>query len=135
MNEVAPRPDELTLRKLVEQLHGLLAGGTTVPTEEQLRDVCEVLYASSLLKEEGRAVRARLILAPPDAFDAEDGPPDGTHAVRFTVPHALTSNEIKRLSPAAGFFHSVVAIWPDRDRGFRLRLPPRRASPGRADGA
>jgi hypothetical protein len=120
MTEVAPRLDELTLRKLVTQLHRLLAGGATVPTEEQLRDVCEVLYASSLLKEEGRAVRARVILAPPDAFAAEDGPPDGTHAVRFSVPHALTSNEIKRLSPAAGFFHSVVAIWPDRDRGFRI---------------
>ncbi|MES2922133.1 MAG: hypothetical protein V4819_11335 [Verrucomicrobiota bacterium] len=108
-----------TLQALVAQLHEML-GGADAPTQEQLREVCDVLYASSLLKEEGRAVRARVIIAPPDAFAATEGPPNGTHAVRFTVPHSLTSNEIKRLSPAASFFHSVVAIWPDRDRGFRI---------------
>ncbi|MES2439425.1 MAG: hypothetical protein V4584_10175 [Verrucomicrobiota bacterium] len=108
------------LQSLTAQLHGLLGGRADGPTLEQLREVCDVLYASSLLKEEGRAVRARVIIAPPDAFAASEGPPDGTHAVRFTSPHALTSGEIKSLSPAASFFHSVVAIWPDRDRGFRI---------------
>ena len=116
----APADNSFTLQTLVSKLHGMLGGASDGPTEEQLREVCDVLYASSLLKEEGRAVRARVIIAPPEAFAATEGPPDGTHAVRFTVPHALTSNEIKRLSPAASFFHSVVAIWPDRDRGFRI---------------
>ncbi|MES2658562.1 MAG: hypothetical protein V4689_08085 [Verrucomicrobiota bacterium] len=109
-----------SLQTLVSQLHGMLGGRPDSPTPEQLREVCDVLYASSLLKEEGRSVRARVIIAPPEAFAATEGPPDGTHAVRFTVPHALTSNEIKGLSPAASFFHSVVAIWPDRDRGFKI---------------
>lgn len=108
------------LQTLTSRLHGLLDGRADGPTPEQLGEVCEVLYASSLLREEGRAVRARVIIAPPDAFSATEGPPDGTHAVRFTVPHALTSGEIKSLSPAASFFHSVVAIWPDRDKGFRI---------------
>lgn len=79
-----------------------------------------MLYSSSLLKEEGRPVRARVIIAPPEAFTTMQGPPDGAHAIHFVTPHPLTSNEIKRLSPAASFFHSVVAIWPDRDRGFRI---------------
>ncbi|MEO5917229.1 MAG: putative sensor domain DACNV-containing protein [Luteolibacter sp.] len=109
-----------TLQDLVSQLHGLLDIRPDGPTQEQIREACDVLYACSLLKEEGRPVRARVIIAPPDAFAATEGPPDGTHAVRFTTPHNLTSNEIKRLSPAASFFHSVVAIWPDRDRGFRI---------------
>lgn len=109
-----------TLQTLVAQLHEMLGGRSDSPTEDQLREVCDVLYAASLLKEEGRAVRARVIIAPPDAFSPSAGPPDGIHAIRFTTPHNLTSNEIKRLSPAASFFHSVVVIWPDRDKGFRI---------------
>jgi hypothetical protein len=109
-----------TLQELVGQLHEMLGEAAGGPTLEQIKEVCDVLFAASLLKEEGRAVRARVIIAPPDEFAATEGPPDGTHAVRFTTPHALTANEIKRLSPAASFFHSVVAIWPDRDRGFRI---------------
>jgi hypothetical protein len=109
-----------TLQNLVSQLHQLLASAADAPTPDQLKEVCDVLYAASLLKEEGRAVRARLILAPPEAFTAAEGPPDGTHAVRFTASHPLSSNEIKRLSPAASFFHSAVAVWPDRDKGLRI---------------
>jgi hypothetical protein len=120
MSTVAPLTRGFTLQELVTKIHESLGDRADGPTQQQIREVCDVLYSSSLLKEEGRAVRARVIIAPPEAFVATDGPPDGTHAVRFTTPHALTSNEIKRLSPAASFFHSVVAIWPDRDRGFRI---------------
>lgn len=113
-------PAPLDLASLITRLHDLLRRREGAPTEEQLREACNVLYSSSLLKEEGRPVRARVILAPPDSFSATEGPPDGTHAVRFTTSHPFTTNEIKRLSPAASFFHSVVAVWPDRDRGFRI---------------
>ncbi|TLD72493.1 hypothetical protein FEM03_03335 [Phragmitibacter flavus] len=108
------------MRGLVVELEGLLAGRADSPTKAQLMDLCDLLYASSLLKEEGRAVRARLVVAPPDAFAVEDGPPEGVHAIRFAVPHPLTSNEVKRLSPAASFYHSVIAVWPDKGRGFRV---------------
>lgn len=120
MSTVTNKTSGFTLPELVSRIHESLAGSPGGPSQEQVREVCDVLYSSSLLKEEGRAVRARVIIAPPEAFVATEGPPDGTHAVKFMTPHALTSNEIKRLSPAASFFHSVVAIWPDRDRGFRI---------------
>ncbi len=110
----------LTLQTLVARLHGLLDQSDDCPTVEQIREVCDVLYTSSLLKEEGRTVRARVVIAPPEAFDTSDGPPDGIHAVRFDVPHSLTANSIKSLSPAAGFFHSAIGIWPVKDRGFRI---------------
>lgn len=115
-----PTDNALTLQKLVSRIHGMLGGVPGGPTEEQIRETFDVLYTSSLLKEEGRTVRARAVIAPPDAFDGADGPPDGIHAVRFAVPHSLTANSIKSLSPAAGFFHSAIGIWPDRDRGFRI---------------
>lgn len=113
-------PDKLTLDCLVSEFYQLLGDGVCGPSPDQIRDVLDVLYASSFLREEGRAVRARVIFAPPEAFEVGDGPPDGTHAVRFSSSLALTANEIKRLSPAASFFHSVIAIWPDRGRGFRI---------------
>jgi len=120
MNTSLSSSPGLTLAELVSHLQDLLKDHAGAPNETHLRTACDVLYASSLLKEEGRAVRARVIIAPPDAFPPSEGPPDGIHAIRFSTPHALTSNEIKRLSPAASFFHSVVAIWPDRDKGFRI---------------
>lgn len=110
----------LTLQGLVLQLHGLLEAEQHAPTERELQEVCDILYAASLLKEEGRSVRARVMIAPPEAFESSDGPPEGIHAVRFSAPHKLTANEIKRLSPAASFFHSVIAVWPEPDKGFRI---------------
>ena len=105
---------------LVSEVHGLLQTEPDAPSIEQLKGVFRTLYASSLLKEEGRAVRARVVIAPPRAFPLTEGPPDGEHVLKFTVSHQLTPNEIKRLSPAAGFFHSAIAIWPEGDRGFRI---------------
>lgn len=120
MNSLSPRPLELTLEEMVMQVHDLLAGSVDGPTREEIEAVCNVLYASSLLKEEGRVVRARLILAPPDAFSSAEESPTGANVVRFERPQPLTSHSIKGLSPAASFFHSALGIWPDRDRGFRI---------------
>jgi hypothetical protein len=110
----------LDLTAMVTRLHELVRDKPGAPTETELREACNALYSASLLKEEGRSVRARVIIAPPDAFAADGGPPDGVHAMRLTMSHPFNPNEIKRLSPAASFFHSAVAIWPVKDRGFRI---------------
>lgn len=120
MNAQIVPPNGLSLPEVVEKLHGLSGGRPDGPTAEQLKQVCDILYSSSLLKEEGRTVRARVIIAPPEDFDPESGPPEGVHAVKFSLSHALTANEIKRLCPAASFFHSVVAVWPDPKKGLRI---------------
>ncbi|AHF89040.1 hypothetical protein OPIT5_00890 [Opitutaceae bacterium TAV5] len=120
MTTTRPALLDLDLQRLVSRLHDLLEAQANAPSESQLHALCDLLYAASLLKEEGRAVRARVIVAPPGVFPETGGPPESAHAIRFTVPHDLTPNEIKRLSPAASFFHSAVAVWPDGDRGFRI---------------
>ena len=112
--------DRFTLQELARQIHQHTNHHADGPTVAQLLDACDLFYSASLLKEEGRSVRARVIIAPPSAFLPTDGPPMGNHAVRFSSPHRFTAHEIKRLSPAASFYHSVIAIWPDRDRGFRI---------------
>ncbi|HEY5791934.1 MAG TPA: hypothetical protein VIS74_01470 [Chthoniobacterales bacterium] len=111
-----PSHFRLTLPDLVDQLREAMEGAMTA---EDIQKLCDLLYTASLLKEEGRVVRARIMIAPPEAFASPEGPPDGIHAIRFTLPHELTAHEIKRLSPAASFFHSVIAIWPERGR-FRI---------------
>ncbi len=110
----------LDLASMVTRLHELLRDQPGAPSQAELRDACNALYSSSLLKEEGRSVRARVIIAPPEAFAADGGPPDGVHAMRLSTSHPFNPNEIKRLSPAAAFFHSAVAIWPAKGRGFRI---------------
>jgi hypothetical protein len=112
--------DSMNLDDLVAKLDGIMESHEVRPSVEQLEKACDLLYAASFLKEEGRPVRARVIIAPPDAFLATDGPPDGVHAVKFVAPHNLSANEIKRLSPAVSFFHSVIAIWPQQEKGFRI---------------
>jgi hypothetical protein len=111
---------EPTLASLVAQISGMLSGRDDAPDLGEIRELCDLLYTASLLKEEGRAVRARIIIAPPEEFTATEGPPDGIHAIRFASTHALSPGEIKRLSPAASFFHSVIAVWPDGNRGIRI---------------
>lgn len=113
-------PAPVDLATMVARLHRLLDERPDCPSPEDLRLACETMYSASLLKEEGRAVRARIILAPPDAFAHSDGPPEGVHSIRFTTPHNFSPGDIKRISPAASFFHSAVAVWPDRDRGLKI---------------
>jgi hypothetical protein len=120
MNPSSPPFDEISLQDVVKKLHLSLECRTGGPTLEELGTVCDVLYAASLLKEESKVVRARVVIAPPEGFSPIGGPPEGIHAVRFTAPHPFTPNEVKRMSPAADFFHSALAIWPDRDRGFMI---------------
>lgn len=117
MNPLSSTP--LDLPALVRELGDALAATLEPPELGELERLCDLLYAASLLKEEGRAVRARVMIVPPETFDEKEEPPDGTHAVRFSSSHELTANEIKRLSPAASFFHSIIAIWPERGR-FRI---------------
>lgn len=111
---------EPSLAGLVAQISGMLTNREDAPSLGEIRALCDLLYTASLLKEEGRVVRARIVLAPPEGFTATDGPPDGIHAIRFATTHALSPGEIKRLSPAASYFHSIIAVWPEPNRGFRI---------------
>ncbi|MDB6080219.1 MAG: hypothetical protein JWO82_3966 [Akkermansiaceae bacterium] len=113
-------PLDTGLQGIISQLHGILSVHPGAPSEKALSSLCDILYSASLLKEEGRAVRARVIVAPPGSFTSSSGPPEGIHAVRFTMEHGMTANEIKRLCPAASFFHSVVAVWPDKHGDFKI---------------
>lgn len=113
-------PTDLSLLDLLSLFHSNLTGNPDQPLLEEVKTVCDLLFSASLLKEEGRAVRARVIFSPPEAFDLPESIAGSIHIIRFSSPLHLTANEIKRLSPAAGFFHSMIAIWPDGNKGFKI---------------
>ncbi len=120
---MSPHPTstpEGTLPSVAAQIQALLGDLQHAPTTTQIENIFDVLYAASLLREEGRAVRARVVIAPPEAYLKPDDTSDGFHALRFSTQLHLSAHEIKRLSPAASFFHSAVGVWPDAEGRLRI---------------
>ncbi|MFV0337871.1 MAG: putative sensor domain DACNV-containing protein [Chthoniobacterales bacterium] len=109
---------KLTLDRLGTHLQEYLEKNKAPQNKRQLQELFDMLYAASLLKEEGAAVRVRIIFAPPEEFTDESL--RDVHALRFENPHELSASEIKRLSPAANFYHSLIVVWPDDNGHFRI---------------
>lgn len=87
------------------------------PLLEALLSIC---YQASLLREEERPVRFRLILRAPDQFPDSDGPPTGLHRLVFTTPRPCTEHELRRLSPAVEFYRSLIGVQLDREQGLQI---------------
>src|SRR5215475_14051298 len=88
-----------------------------MPVLETLLSVC---YQASLLREEERPVRFRLILRAPDQFLVTDGPPTGLHRLVFTTPRPCTEHELRRLSPAVEFYRSLIGVRLDPEQGLQI---------------
>ena len=88
-----------------------------LPVLEQLLSTC---YQASLMHEEERAVRFRLILRDPERFNPHHGPPTGLHRLVFTHSRAFDEHELRRLSPAADFYHSLIGVNLDMDGALRI---------------
>ena len=86
-------------------------------TLEALLSIC---YQASLLREEERPVRFRLILRAPDQFPTADGPPTGLHRLMFTTPRPCTEHELRRLSPAVEFYRSLIGVRLDPEKGLQI---------------
>jgi hypothetical protein len=86
------------------------------PSAEALERLIQICYQASLLREELRAVTFRLILAQPDIFPHDHGPPDGLHCLRFARTRPFNPLEARRLSPAANFYRSLIGVCLDEKR-------------------
>jgi hypothetical protein len=87
------------------------------PTLETLLSIC---YQASLLREEERPVRFRLILRAPEQFQATDGLPTGLHRLVFTTPRPCTERELRQLSPAVEFYRSLIGVQLDPEQGLQI---------------
>ncbi|MGO9315900.1 MAG: putative sensor domain DACNV-containing protein [Syntrophobacteraceae bacterium] len=60
--------------------------GDFLPDQDTLDHLISCCYQASLMREEDRPVRFRLILREPNYFDSKDGPPAGLHPLLFSEP-------------------------------------------------
>lgn len=91
-----------------------------LPDEPVLEELFSACYQASLLREEERAITFRVILAEPDLFLPEGGPPEGLHNLEFSHSRAFNPREIRRLSVAADFHRSLMGARLDEELGLRI---------------
>ncbi len=82
----------------------------SLPEFDSVEHILSCCYQASLMREEDRPVRFRLILADPGCFDGTDGPPKGLHRLLFSESRRFDEYELQRLSPAVDFYRSMIAV-------------------------
>jgi len=86
------------------------AADEPLPEAPVLRSILSICYQASMLREEERPVRFRLILRPPESFPGPGGPPHGLHRLIFAEPRPFTQDELRRLAPAIDFYRGLIGI-------------------------
>jgi hypothetical protein len=75
-----------------------------------LTTLVSTCYQASLMREEERPVRFRMIFRDPDRFPCGQDPPDGLHRLVFAEPRPCNEDELRRLSPAVSFDRSLIGV-------------------------
>ncbi|MEW6273096.1 MAG: putative sensor domain DACNV-containing protein [Thermodesulfobacteriota bacterium] len=91
-----------------------------LPEPEVLETILSTCYQASLLREEERPVRFRLIVASADGFPPPGGPPHGLHRLLFSEPRAFTQHELRRLAPGVDFYRTLIGAQVDPRNGLVL---------------
>jgi hypothetical protein len=78
--------------------------------QAQLERVLTVAYQASLLRDEDRTVRLRIVVAGPGEFEAHRGPPDGLQPLVFDEPVPYTPDELRRLAVAAKYHRALIGV-------------------------
>jgi len=91
-----------------------------LPDSHTLETLISACYQASLLREEERAVTFRVILCDPDRLPPNEGPPGGIHRLEFPEPRQFDIQEMRRLSPAADYYRSLVGVCFDEEEGLRI---------------
>ena len=114
-----------------------------LPDRPVLERIISTCYQASLLQEEQRPIRFRLIIQCPEQFPGDDGPPAGLHRFQFTRPRPFNKYELYRLAPAAEYYRTLIGIslepetrahiwgmvhsgtrWMQAENGGRKTFPP-----------
>lgn len=94
--------------------------GHEAPPRAALEDLLTICFQASLLREEQRPITFRLILAEPTRFPPGQGPPDGLHCLTLAQSRPLNPLELRRLSPAADFYRSLLGVSWSEEQGLRI---------------
>jgi hypothetical protein len=112
-------PKELA-KQIIARWEAGSAALDALPPEEALASFLSEAYQASLLREEDRAVVCRLILINPAEVVDGAGPPNGLHVLGFQEERAMGEQEIRRVSPTATFYRSLIGVRWDPSRGFLI---------------
>ena len=91
-----------------------------LPPKEALISLLSEAFQASLLREEGRPIRCRLILINPSELSEAEGPPTGMQMLQLLDERKLSAQEIRRLSPCATFYRSLIDIRWHPQEGFSM---------------
>ena len=91
-----------------------------LPPEEAIVALISEAFQASLLREESRPVRCRLALVTPSELSDAVGPPMGVNALQLVDERKLRAQEIRRLSPSATFYRSLIGVRWDSQNGFLI---------------
>ena len=122
------------LAALVRELWG---DGPGLPGSSTLGQLLSTCYQAGLMREEERSVTFRLVLAEPETFSSEAGPPARLHRLAFVTPRPFSKDELRRLSPTADFHRSLIGVREKRGGGGgdlgprQLGTPLGKEHPGR----
>lgn len=105
---------------LVDEYCDVTRERTALPEPAVLEEILSTCYQATLLREEERPVRFRLILATPDDFPAPGGPPYGLHRLLLDQPRPLTPHELRRLAPAVDFYRALIGAQVDPIAGPQI---------------
>ena len=90
------------------------------PDADVLERLFSTCYQAAQLSEEGRPVTFRAILAAPENFPAEGGPPAAVHRLELVRPLPFDARELRRLSAAADFSRSLIGVGADEKGQLRI---------------
>lgn len=103
-----------------ERWSGTVPGADPLPDPPVFESLLSACYQASLLREEERSVTFRMILCDPDRLAIRQGPPSGLHKLEFPEPRPFDVQELRRLSPSADYYRSLVGVAPCGERGLRI---------------
>ncbi|MEM7385141.1 MAG: putative sensor domain DACNV-containing protein [Verrucomicrobiota bacterium] len=95
-------------------------GKGSLPALKHLESLLSTCYHASLLREESRPTRFRLIVCNPDDLPSADGPPNGLHRLIFTRPRRMNQDELRRLSPATDFYHCLIGVRLNDEKAWEI---------------
>jgi hypothetical protein len=91
-----------------------------LPAPDVLESILSTCYQASLLREEERPVRFRLIVANPASLPASGGPPHGLHRLLFDRARPFSHHELRRLAPALDFHRALIGAQIEPRDGLML---------------
>ena len=92
----------------------------SLPALKYLEPLLSTCYHTSLLREEARPIKFRLLLCHPELLPPQDGPPRGLHRLVFIKPRRLNRNELRRLSPATDFHRALIGVHLNDEKQWEI---------------